>query len=66
MPDAPIARFVTEEAGATAIEYGLIAALLVVALISTFALMGTSIEQLYASGTGSAAAVFSAAADSLP
>ncbi len=41
------ARFVKEESGATAIEYGLIAALLSVAIITTLQLVGTSLDATY-------------------
>ena len=38
------ARFVKDESGATAIEYGLIAALIAVALITVMSTMSTSLE----------------------
>ena len=41
------ARFVKEESGATAIEYGLIAALLSVAIIGTLQAVGGSLEATY-------------------
>jgi pilus assembly protein Flp/PilA len=39
-----IARFVKDESGATAIEYGLIAALIAVALIAAARTVGTQID----------------------
>lgn len=41
------ARFVKDESGATAIEYGLIAALLSVAIIATLQLVGTNLIAIY-------------------
>ncbi|HRY05667.1 MAG TPA: Flp family type IVb pilin [Hyphomicrobiaceae bacterium] len=41
------ARFVKDESGATAIEYGLIAALLSVAIIGTLKLVGTNLIGVY-------------------
>lgn len=38
------ARFVKDESGATAIEYGLIAALIAVALITVLGTMSTSLQ----------------------
>ncbi|MCW8915942.1 MAG: Flp family type IVb pilin [Magnetovibrio sp.] len=37
-------RFKNDESGATAIEYGLIAALIAVVIISALTLLGTSLE----------------------
>ena len=42
-----IARFAADEDGATAIEYGLIAALIAVALISTFGIFGQALLSLF-------------------
>jgi pilus assembly protein Flp/PilA len=52
--------FITDEAGATAIEYGLISALVAVALISSFLAFGDSLLNLLGSGAGSAAGVIEA------
>jgi pilus assembly protein Flp/PilA len=57
-----MARVLRDETGATAIEYGLIAALIAVALIGTLGVFGDSLRELYAGGTGSAATVISDAA----
>ena len=41
------ARFAQDESGATAIEYGLIAALISVALITAATLVGTNLSNLF-------------------
>lgn len=41
------ARFVKDESGATAIEYGLIAALLSVVIITTLGFIGTDLDRVY-------------------
>lgn len=40
-------RFIKDESGATAIEYGLIAALVSVAAIAALRLMGTSLRNIF-------------------
>lgn len=42
-----IARFVKDESGATAIEYGLIAALIAVAAAGTMGTVGSSLDSLF-------------------
>ncbi|WP_284876515.1 Flp family type IVb pilin [Brevundimonas sp. MEB006b] len=42
-----ISRFVKDESGATAIEYGLIAALIAVALITVLGTMSTSLKNTF-------------------
>jgi len=42
-----IARFVKEESGATAIEYGLIAALIAVVVITTLTAIGTNLDTAF-------------------
>jgi pilus assembly protein Flp/PilA len=42
-----LTRFVTEEEGATAIEYGLIAALIAVAIIIAVSAVGTSLTSVF-------------------
>jgi pilus assembly protein Flp/PilA len=44
-----------DESGATAIEYGLIVALIAVAAIASFTLLGDSLINLMGAGTGGAA-----------
>jgi pilus assembly protein Flp/PilA len=40
-------RFISDESGATAIEYGLIAALIAVAIITALTQIGTSLDTTY-------------------
>ena len=47
-----IKNFANDESGATAIEYGLIAALIAVAIIGTVGLLGTKISDTFAKITG--------------
>ena len=42
-----IRRFLKDESGATAIEYGLIAALIAVAAIAAFQLVGTNLSTIF-------------------
>ena len=42
-----VARFVREEEGVTAIEYGLIAGLIAVAIIATVTNVGTALKTLF-------------------
>jgi pilus assembly protein Flp/PilA len=42
-----VARFVTDESGATAIEYGLIAALIAVGIIAAATTLGGSLSGLF-------------------
>lgn len=42
-----VRRFIRNESGATAIEYGLIAALVSVAAITALTLMGDSLDQMF-------------------
>ena len=42
-----IHRFINDESGATAIEYGLIAAGIAVAIIAAVGLLGTSLEGMF-------------------
>ena len=52
-----IRAFRDDEGGATAIEYGLIAGLIAVAVIGSFVILGDSLTNLMNDGTGSAATV---------
>jgi pilus assembly protein Flp/PilA len=47
-----ISRFLREESGATAIEYGLIAALVAVVLITALTTLGTSLSTTFSSVAG--------------
>jgi pilus assembly protein Flp/PilA len=49
---ALVFRFVKNESGATAIEYGLIAALIAVAIIATVTSVGTSLQTTFTSVAG--------------
>ena len=42
-----VTKFYNDESGATAIEYGLIAALIAVSLISGLSVLGTAFENLF-------------------
>ena len=42
-----LSRFVNDEAGATAIEYGLIAAMIAVAIIAALTVFGGSVQGLF-------------------
>ncbi len=44
-------RFVSDESGATAVEYGLVCAMVAVAVIAAFAQFGTGIKTAFASLT---------------
>ncbi len=45
--DSVLMRLLRDDAGATAIEYGLIAALIAVAAIAAFQLVGTNLSTLF-------------------
>jgi pilus assembly protein Flp/PilA len=47
-----LAHFVADESGATAIEYGLIAALIAVAIIAAATMLGSSLSNLFFSISG--------------
>ena len=55
-----VTRLVCDEAGATAIEYGLIAALIAVAAIAAFQLVGTNLSDLFNPHSPDEAAILSA------
>ncbi|MBD8067056.1 Flp family type IVb pilin [Devosia sp. PTR5] len=46
----PIRRFLRNESGATAVEYGLLAGLIAVALIASFIALGNTTQGLLAAG----------------
>lgn len=46
------ACFLADEAGATAIEYGLIAALIAVVIITAVSLVGTNLSSIFTSVSG--------------
>ena len=45
-------RFITDESGATAIEYGLIAALIAVVIISAVTVVGTKLSSTFTNVSG--------------
>jgi pilus assembly protein Flp/PilA len=45
--DSTLTRLLSDDAGATAIEYGLIAALIAVAAIAAFQLVGTNLTSTF-------------------
>jgi pilus assembly protein Flp/PilA len=47
-----VTRFLKDESGATAIEYGLIAALVAVVLVTALGLVGTNLQALFNSVAG--------------
>ena len=47
MPHSYVRKFVANESGATAIEYGLIAAGIAVAIIAAVGLMGDSLSSMF-------------------
>lgn len=47
-----VSRFVKDESGATAIEYGLIAALIAVGLIGVLTTFGTKLQGVFTNLTG--------------
>ena len=49
---AVLGRFLKDEAGATAIEYALLAALVAMALVGTLVAVGNSLEAVFGAGTG--------------
>jgi pilus assembly protein Flp/PilA len=54
-----VQRFGNDEEGVTAIEYGLIAALVAVAIIAGATLLGTNLDALFAAIAGKVATVTS-------
>ena len=57
-----LVRFLADDNGATAIEYGLIAALIAIALISAFAALGGNTGALWGAMTNKAAPTLDGAA----
>ena len=59
---ATIKAFLSDDQGATAIEYGLLAALIAVAAISSFTIFGNALVNLMGYGAGGASNVIQAQA----
>lgn len=57
MQASSIRRFLADDRGATAVEYGLIAVLIAIALLGSFAIMGNAVITLMDDGAGGAANV---------
>lgn len=57
-----VSRFIQDEQGATAIEYGLIAGLIAVAIIGSVSTMGGALERAYQALADKLLAAFPAAA----
>lgn len=57
MREGPVGTFLTDENGATVIEYGLLASLVALALFATFVVFSDSLADLFGYGAGGAAAV---------
>jgi len=62
---ARLRAFVADEQGATAIEYGLLAALISVACIAAFTTLGNGLSVLFSSTGNGAGATMAAAASSI-
>ena len=62
---ARLHAFITDETGATAIEYGLLAGLIAVAVISSFVVFGDALFNLMGYGAGGAANVIGSQAAKL-
>jgi len=60
-----VRAFFIDESGATAIEYGLIAALIAVAVIGSFVTFGNALANLMGAGTGGAADVIASQSDKI-
>lgn len=61
-----INRLITDESGATAIEYGLIAALVSVAAIAALQAMGTSLSSIFGVVSGKLSSAATSAQSSTP
>ena len=61
MLTARIKAFASDENGATAIEYGLIAALIAVAIIGSFSVLGNGLTELFNTQTADVIAAQTAA-----
>jgi len=60
-----LAAFGRDETGATAIEYGLIAAILAIGCIAAFTALGTALGNLFAFGVNSPGSLIQQAADNI-
>ncbi|GHA26762.1 hypothetical protein GCM10007989_23220 [Devosia pacifica] len=58
-------RFITDESGATAIEYGLIAALVTLVMLVGLTVFGNSMNALYTGGVSSPGEIIAGASNGL-
>jgi pilus assembly protein Flp/PilA len=58
-------RFVADDSGATAMEYALLAALIGIALVTTFSLVGDNVANMFGSGSTGATGSINNAVNSL-
>ena len=66
MPGCNLVRFLRDERGATAIEYGMLAAMIAIALIGSFVVFGGALNNLFGTnGVGRAGAVLNSRANSI-
>ena len=62
----PIQKFLSDESGATAIEYALLGTLIAVAIAGSFSVLGDSVANMFGSGTNGAAAILSEQTAKIP
>jgi pilus assembly protein Flp/PilA len=58
-------RFASDQSGATAIEYALLATLIGIALVATFTMVGDSVANMFGSGSSGATGTIDGAAGRL-
>ncbi|NMA99634.1 MAG: Flp family type IVb pilin [Phyllobacteriaceae bacterium] len=59
-------RFLSDESGATAIEYALLGTLIAVALAATFAVVGDSVNAMFSGGTDRAGGIIAEQTAKIP
>lgn len=62
----PIQKFLSDESGATAIEYALLGTLIAVAIAGSFSVLGDSVANMFGSGTNGAATILSEQTAKIP
>jgi pilus assembly protein Flp/PilA len=60
-----IRRFASDQSGATAIEYALLATIIAIGLVATLTVVGDSIANMFGSGTDGATGIIESAAGSI-
>lgn len=58
-------RFASDQSGATAIEYALLATIIAIGLVATFTVVGDSMANMFGSGSDGAAGIMDSAAGTL-